>query len=99
MLEAATVDVGGCNCWCWRLQPYALCGVQVRLFEGPDGASLVSSHQHACCTMSTDTKHDVAGYTSSAAQAAAVCSLCVAEAGRSLGQPGACSGAERAEIG
>ena len=48
MLDAATV------CVCGRLQPVCVyCGVQVRLCEGADGEGLVSSHQHACCTMYT----------------------------------------------
>ena len=45
------------------------CEVQVRLFEGPDGEGLVSSHQHACCTMFKLSSIHIAGLAS-AAQAA-----------------------------
>ena len=70
MLDAATV------CVCGRLQPVCVyCGVQVRLFEGADGEGLVSSHQHACCTMYT---LYIAHTVHCTHCAAAVCSLGVA---------------------
>ena len=76
---------------CWCMQPYMRYReVQVRLFEGPDGEGLVSSHQHACCTVFRPSTIHIAGQRGPSGG--------LAEAGRRaiLGQqPGACrSGAE-----
>ena len=59
------------------------CEVQVRLFEGPDGEGLVSSHQHACCTVFKLSTIHIAGQRGPSGG--------LAEAGRRaiLGQPGA----------